>query len=139
MAELRTQPTDQDPHSFIATVTHPTRRADALVLLELMGRVTGERPVMWGSSMIGFGRYHYRYASGHEGDALSVGFSPRSTAQALYGLLAAPGAEDLLPSLGRHRRGAGCLYITTLAAVDLTVLEDLVRRGHEFMTTENFT
>ncbi|WP_104167877.1 DUF1801 domain-containing protein [Arthrobacter sp. SX1312] len=139
MAELLTQPTDQDPRSFIDTIAHPTRRADALVLLDLMGRVTGERAVMWGSSMIGFGRYHYRYASGHEGDALSVGFSPRSTAQALYGLLAAPGVEELLPHLGKHRRGAGCLYVTSLAAVDLAVLEDLVRRGHGFMTTENFS
>ncbi|WP_043442049.1 DUF1801 domain-containing protein [Arthrobacter sp. L77] len=139
MAELLTQPTDQDPRSFIEAIAHPTRRADALVLLDLMGRVTGERAVMWGPSMIGFGRYHYRYASGHEGDALSVGFSPRTTAQALYGLLAAPGAEDLLPRLGKHRRGAGCLYITSLAAVDLAVLEDLVRRGYDFMATEHIT
>ncbi|PPB49277.1 hypothetical protein C4K88_11375 [Arthrobacter pityocampae] len=139
MAELLTQPTDEDPRSFIETVPHPTRRADALVLLDLMGRVTGEPAVMWGPSMIGFGRYHYRYASAREGDALSVGFSPRTTAQALYGLLAAPGVEDLLPHLGRHRRGAGCLYVTSLAGVDLAVLEDLVRRGHDFMRTENFT
>ncbi|MBG6225500.1 hypothetical protein IWX63_002072 [Arthrobacter sp. CAN_A2] len=139
MAELLTQPTGQDPRSFIEALAHPTRRADALVLLDLMGRVTGESAAMWGPSMIGFGRYHYRYASGHEGDALCVGFSPRATAQALYGLLAAPGAEELLPQLGRHRRGAGCLYVTSLAAVDLAVLEDLVRRGYDFMAAENVT
>ncbi|MHA7208453.1 DUF1801 domain-containing protein [Arthrobacter sp. MDT1-65] len=139
MAELRTQPTQQDPVEFIGTVAHPTRRRDAEVLLDLMGRVTGEPAVMWGPTMIGFGQYHYRYASGHEGDALAVGFSPRASAQALYGLLAAPEAELLLPRLGRHRRGAGCLYITSLAGVELGVLEELVQRGHDFMVTENFT
>ncbi|MDQ0736255.1 DUF1801 domain-containing protein [Arthrobacter agilis] len=139
MAGLRTQPTEHDPAAFIGTVTHPTRRSDAEALLALMGRVTGEPAVMWGPSMIGFGQYHYRYASGHEGDALAVGFSPRASAQALYGLLAAPEAELLLPRLGRHRRGAGCLYVTTLASVDLGVLEELVRCGHEFLVTERFT
>ena len=139
MAELKTQPTQQDPAAFIGALTHPTRRGDAEALLALMGRVTGEPAVMWGPSMIGFGQYHYRYASGHEGDALAVGFSPRASAQALYGLLAAPEAELLLPRLGRHRRGAGCLYVTSLASVDLDVLEELVRRGHAFMTTEKFS
>lgn len=139
MAELSTQPTEQDPAAFIGALTHPTRRRDAELLLGLMGRVTRQPAVMWGPSMIGFGRYHYRYASGHEGDALAVGFSPRASAQAMYGLLSAPGAELLLPQLGRHRRGAGCLYVSSLATIDLGVLEELVQRGHEFMVTENFT
>jgi hypothetical protein len=137
MAELRTQPTAQDPLAFIGTVTHPTRRRDAEELLELMGRVTGETAVMWGPSMIGFGQYHYRYASGHEGDALAVGFSPRASAQALYGLLSAPEAELLLPRLGRHRRGAGCLYLTSLGSVDAGVLEELVDTGYRFTTGQS--
>lgn len=135
MAQLLTQPTEEDPRAFVDAIAHPVRRADAVVLLDLMGRATREPAVMWGPTMIGFGSYHYRYASGHEGDALAVGFSPRASAQSLYGLLAAPGAEALLPRLGRHRRGAGCLYVTSLAGIDLDVLEELVLRGHAFLVT----
>ncbi|TYD00372.1 DUF1801 domain-containing protein [Arthrobacter echini] len=139
MAELLTQPTSEDPRAFIEAVEHPRRRADALTLLGLMESVTGEPPVMWESSMIGFGEYRYTYPSGHKNNSLAVGFSPRASALALYGLLAAPSSDELLESLGKHRRGVGCLYITSLASVDLEVLEELVRRGAAFLVTENFT
>ncbi len=130
MADQKTQPTDEDPAAFIAAVEHPTRRADAELLLELMARVTGEPAVMWGPTIVGFGAYHYRYDSGHEGDAAKVAFSPRKANIALYGLANAPEAEALLARLGKHKRGAGCVYVNKLADVELGVLEELVAVGY---------
>lgn len=135
MAENKTRPTDRPVPEFLDAVEHPVRRADGWALHDLMRDVTGQDAVMWGPSMVGFGQYHYRYASGREGDALAVGFSPRKTNLALYGLTIAPGAEELLDTLGPHKRGAACLYVTKLAAVDLDVLGELVRRGYRHMTT----
>jgi Domain of unknown function (DU1801) len=131
----KTCPTDRPVPDFLAGVAHPARRADSLVLLELMSRLTGEDAVMWGPSMVGFGSYHYRYASGREGDALAVGFSPRSANLALYGLTIAPEAVDLLPQLGRHKTGAACLYLNKLDDVDTEVLERLISAGYTHMTT----
>ncbi|MFD1214292.1 DUF1801 domain-containing protein [Arthrobacter sp. GCM10027362] len=133
-SENKTRPTDVPAEEFLARVPHPVRRADAFVLLEMMGRLTGEQPVMWGPSMVGFGRYHYRYASGREGDALAVGFSPRPASLVLYGLTCAPEAADLLPQLGKHRTGAACLYVNRLADVDPEVLGRLVSAGFTQMT-----
>ena len=135
MAENKTKPTTQSVPEFLETVEHPVRRADAWTLLDLMSEATGEQAVMWRPSMVGFGSYHYRYASGREGDALAVGFAPRKTNLALYGLTVAPGAADLLATLGKHKTGAACLYITKLADVDLEVLAELVRIGYRHMTT----
>jgi hypothetical protein len=134
-SENKTQPTDRKVEEFLAQVPHPVRRADAFVLLEMMARHTGEEPVLWGPSMVGFGSYHYRYASGREGDALAVGFSTRSANLALYGLTIAPQAQELLPRLGKHRTGAACLYVNKLADVDTDVLERLIGAGFVHMTT----
>lgn len=133
--ENKTQPTDRNVEEFLAQVPHPVRRADAFVLLEMMARLTGEEPLLWGPSMVGFGSYHYRYASGREGDALAVGFSPRSANLALYGLTIAPQAQELLPRLGKHRTGTACLYLNKLADVDTDVLERLIGAGYVHMTT----
>lgn len=130
MAEQKTQPTDVDPAQFVAAVEHPTRRADAELLLELMARATGEPAVMWGPTMVGFGAYDYRYGSGHSGRAAAVAFAPRKTNLAFYGLTNDPAAEPLLERLGEHKRGAGCLYVNKLADVDLAVLEQLVAAGY---------
>jgi len=134
-SENKTLPTDRNVEEFLGMVPHPVRRADAFVLLELMSRLTGEEPVLWGPSMVGFGSYHYRYASGREGDALAVGFSPRSANLALYGLTIAPQAQELLPQLGKHKTGASCLYVNKLADVDTDVLERLITAGFAYMTT----
>jgi hypothetical protein len=139
MAENKTQPTDIDPAVFLEGIPSPSRRRDGLALLSLMQEVTGVPPVMWGPSMVGFGRYSYRYASGREGDALAVGFSPRSSALVLYGLTYAPEAAALLERLGPHRTSVACLYISSLAKVDLSVLEELVRVGNTHMITTDFT
>lgn len=129
MAENKTKVTDVDPREFIASVEHPTRRADAEVLLEMMTRVTGCAPRMWGPSIVGFCRYHYRYESGREGDFMLTGFSPRKANLVLYVL---PGYDDAgadLAELGKHRLGKSCLYVNKLADVDLEVLERLVADG----------
>jgi len=124
-----TVPTDVDPAAFVASVPHPTRRADGAALLALMNEVTGERRAMWGPTIVGYGRYHYRYDSGREGDFLRIGFSPRKASLSLYGLQDAPGATALLAELGKHRSGVGCLYVNKLADVDMEVLRRLVELG----------
>lgn len=133
MAENKTQPTDVDPAEFIAAVEHPTRAADARTLLDLMARTTGYSPMMWGPSIIGFGTYRYRYDSGREGEFLITGFSPRKANTTVYVM---PGYADLTEELGRlgkHKKGVSCLYINTLADVDLEVLAEIVTKGVAFM------
>ncbi|GAA1658083.1 hypothetical protein GCM10010977_09820 [Citricoccus zhacaiensis] len=132
--ENKTKPTQTSVEEFIAHVEHPVRRADAEVLDEMFRRITGEEPVMWGPTMVGYGSYHYEYESGHQGDALAVGFAPRKASQSLYGLLVQPEAPELLSRLGKHKVGKGCLYVNTLADVDLQVLEELVQTGYRHMT-----
>ena len=135
MTEPALRPTDVDPREFIAEVDHPVRRADAEVLLDLMEDITGQPAAMWGPSIVGFGHYHYRYASGHEGDACAIGFSPRKANLVFYGLTYGEASEPLLAKLGKHRRGAGCVYVNKLADIDLAVLRQIAREGYEFTTT----
>jgi len=129
MAENKTQITEVDPLDFVAAVEHPTRRADAEVLIELMGRVTGCEPKMWGPSIIGFGRYHYVYNSGREGDSMITGFSPRKANLVVYIMPGYTDHQDQLDRLGKHKIGKSCLYINKLADVNLEVLEELVAAG----------
>jgi hypothetical protein len=127
MAELKTKPTEASVDDFIASVEKPVRRADAEVVRDLMERVSGMPATMWGPTIIGFGTYHYLYASGHEGDMCRVGFSPRSANLVLY-VGGFPEFETLLARLGKHKRSKACLYLNKLADVDLEVLEEIVRR-----------
>lgn len=125
----KTGETIVDPRDFIAAVEHPTRRADAEWLLAMMERVTGCEPKMWGPTIVGFGRYAYTYESGHSGESMLIGFSPRKANQVLYIL---PGYDDLgdyLDKLGKHKIGKSCLYVNKLADVDLDVLESIVTDG----------
>ena len=127
MPDLKTRPNDASVEAFIDAVDHPRRREDARVLLDLMGRVTGEDPVMWGTSIVGFGSCRYRYASGQAGDWPIAGFSPRRQSLSIYIM---PGFEaygDLLSRLGKHKTGKSCLYVNKLADVDMDVLEALAR------------
>ncbi|AXJ09283.1 DUF1801 domain-containing protein [Arthrobacter sp. PM3] len=135
MAENKTQVTGASVDGFLAAVGHPVRRADGLRLLALMSGLTGQPAEMWGPTIVGFGRYHYRYASGREGDAPAVGFSPRKSSLSLYGLTCGPEAAGLLGGLGKHKLGAGCLYINKLEDIDEHVLAELVRRGYRHATT----
>ncbi len=126
MAENITRETDASVDDFLAQVENERRRDDARILIELMQRVTGQEPRMWGAAIIGFGRYHYRYDSGREGDMLRVGFSPRKANLALYLIAKGDGFEELLGTLGKHKRGSSCLYVNKLADVDLQVLEAMI-------------
>lgn len=129
----KTQTTAVDPAAFIDTVDNPTRRADAHTLLALFNRVTGLNPQMWGPTMIGYGRYHYTYASGREGDAMITGFSPRKSSLVLYVLSGYDGLEDHLARLGKHKHGKSCLYVNKLADIDMAVLEAIIEHGLEHM------
>lgn len=136
MAASKTVPTTVDPHEFIAAVAHPTRRSDAHDLLEMMEEVSGHPATMWGPSIIGFGSYHYKYESGREGDAPAIGFSPRSANLALYVLTGTESSNELLARLGKHKRGAACLYVNKLADIDFEVLRQLAQHGYQH-TMEN--
>jgi hypothetical protein len=126
MSTQKTLPTGASVDAFIEGIADERKRADSVRLVELMQAATGEPPVLWGGSMIGFGSYHYRYASGHEGDAPLVAFAPRARAFSLYLTCDLERRGDVLARLGRHRHGKGCLYITRLSDVDEDVLRDLI-------------
>jgi hypothetical protein len=130
--------TDTDPRTYVAAVAHPVRRRDAETLLELMARATGQAPRMFGASVIGFGEYHYRYASGHEGDAPAAGFSPRKAATTVYLPDGVDAHGPALERLGPHTTGVGCVYLKDLDAVDLEVLEEVVRRSYATVTAGPF-
>ena len=123
----KTKPTTVDPAAYIASIEHDTRREDALTLLELMGRLSGFEAKMWGPTMVGFGRYHYKYDTGREGDWFMVGFSPRKANQVIYLMPGYENFDDELARLGKHKIGKSCLYINKLADVDLAVVEEMVR------------
>ena len=127
--QIKTAPTKVSVTAFIDSVENDTRRADAKVLLKLFKDVTGWKPKMWGPTIIGFGAYHYTYASGHSGSVCAVGFSPRTGSQVIYAA-DFPGKDKLLAALGKHKGGLKqCLYINKLADVDLAVLRRIVEGG----------
>ena len=129
MAENKTKPTKMSVAVFIDALAEPTRRADAKALVQLMKSASGEKPKMWGPSIIGFGSYHYRYDSGREGEMPLVGFSPRKAATVLYGVIGTSDSKALLGKLGKHSTGKGCLYIKKLEDVDRHVLEAMVAKS----------
>jgi len=122
MADNKTKSTKLSVAAFIDAIKDPARRADAKVLVKLMQSATGEKPRMWGTSIIGFGNYHYKYESGREGDMPLIGFSPRKAANVLYGLRGSSDSDAQLAKLGKHTTGKGCLYIKKLSDVDQHVL-----------------
>jgi hypothetical protein len=129
MAENKTKPTTISVPAFLEACTDVVRRTDAKALANLMQKVTGKEPAMWGPSIVGFDSYHYTYESGRQGDMLIVGFSPRKAANVLYGTIGFDGAEALLAKLGKHTTGKGCLYIKRLADVDMKLLETLIEKA----------
>ena len=129
MSELKTKPTEVSAESHIAAITNEEQRNDAQTLVALMRRVTGQEPMMWGPSIVGFGSYHYKYASGHEGDSALTGFAARGSELVVYTAAAFEGRDALLARLGKHRTGKVCVYVRRLANVDLKVLETLVARS----------
>lgn len=134
-ANNKTQATSVDPQDFIAAVEPDKKKVDAEALLAFFNRVTGLKPKMWGPSIIGYGRYHYKYESGREGEFMLTGFSPRKQNLTLYVM---PGyrfgeMQEKLARLGKHKLGKSCLYINKLADVDMDVLEEIVTEGVAYM------
>ncbi|MBP6164772.1 MAG: DUF1801 domain-containing protein [Trichococcus sp.] len=125
--EPKTKPTEVSVEKFIEEIQQPQKKEDAYALLALFAEVTGEEAKMWGPSIIGFGKYHYRYASGHEGDAPLAAFSPRKTALTFYFMLPDGKREELLAKLGKHKTGKGCVYVNKLSDIDTAVLKEMIR------------
>lgn len=119
-----------DVASFLAQVADPRRRAEAQELVPVLERATGQPARIWGGGVVGFGRYHYRYATGREGDAAAAGFSPRKGSLTVYFPLGFEGLEPDLERLGPHTTSVSCLYLKRLADVDVEVLEEMVRRSY---------
>jgi Domain of unknown function (DU1801) len=126
----QTVPGTGDVAAYVEAVPDEQRRRDARLLVELMGEVTGQPPVLWGPSIIGFGSRHYRYETGREGDTVAVGFAPRKAQTVLYLTGYLDGYADLLDRLGPHTRGKGCLYLKRADQADQTVLREIVARSY---------
>lgn len=135
--ENKTQPTEQSVESFLDSVEDERKRVDSYTLLQLIGEVTGDKPVMWGSSIVGFGTYHYKYASGREGDFMVTGFSPRKRNLTIYVMPGFDQYAQMLSRLGKYKTGRSCLYVNKLADIDMDVLRELLTAGVKYMR-ENY-
>lgn len=134
MAENKTKPTEISVDEFIQQVENQKKREDAIALKQMMEEITGEKATMWGPTIIGFGSYHYKYDSGHEGDAPIVGFSPRKAAISLY-LLGCfdKDVSHLLDSLGKYKKSVACLYANKLSDLNEPVLRELIQTSYTSM------
>ena len=137
MAELKTKMNDASVDAFLNTVVDERKRQDCFTLVDLMTEATGAQPRMWGDSIVGFGEYHYKYASGREGNWFLAGFAPRKQNLTLYIMSGFDQYDELLGKLGKHSTGKSCLYIKRLDDVDLDVLRELVRRSVDHMAATN--
>jgi nucleoid DNA-binding protein len=126
MAENKTKPTDASVKDYIAAIDDESRRKDCDALARMMTKVTGQKPTMWGPSIVGFGTYHFRYESGREGDSPLTGFSSRKGAISVYLVATFPGQDELLSRLGKHNMGKACLSIRKISEGDFRILEQLV-------------
>ncbi|MET1249281.1 DUF1801 domain-containing protein [Sporolactobacillus sp. STCC-11] len=133
----KTKETDNSVIDFIETVERPKKREDAYLLLDLFTEVTGFEAKMWGPSIIGFGSYHYKYASGHEGDAPLTGFSPRKAKISLYLMMDDEDYEKFAPDFGKHTRGKACIYVNKLADINVAVLKDMIKVSVAFSKKQN--
>ena len=132
MAEIKTKATKESVAKFIKSIKPKDKQEDGLALLKLFQKITGEKPVMWGTSIVGFGKYHYKSdKSAQEGDWFHVGFSPRKQNLTLYLNLGTGWDENLLAKLGKHKTGMGCLFIKRVSDIDLEVLDELIKKSAE--------
>ena len=132
MYELKTKETNKNVSEFIEKIEHPRKKEDAYTLLNLFEEVTGYEGKLWGESIIGFGSYHYKYATGHEGDAPIVGFSPRKAKISLYLATENPEREVLLEKFGKHTTSKACIYVNKLSDIDLDILKKLIIHSIDF-------
>ena len=126
MAENKTRPTGGNVQAFLDNIEDPLRRSDCIKMAEIMEEITGAKPVMWGDSIVGFGNFHYQYASGREGDWFLAGFSPRKQSLTVYIMGYFDLYQKQLEGLGKYKHGKGCLYINKLEDIDLEVLQTLI-------------
>ncbi|GAA0447018.1 MAG: DUF1801 domain-containing protein [Bacillota bacterium] len=133
MYELKTKENDGSVIEFIEQVASPRKKEDAYRLLDIFTEVTGYPAKMWGTSIVGFGSYHYKYKSGHEGDAMLAGFSPRKAKFSLYFATGDEEREILLQKLGKHTSGKACVYINKLSDIDIDVLKQLIHQSVVFL------
>ncbi len=131
--ENKTRPTDGSVVDYLNSIAPARRREDAFTLLALCERITGLEPTLWGTSIVGFGQYHYRNASGREGDFMLTGFAPRKAAMSIYIMPGFKSFEQQLNRLGKHRHTVSCLYVTNLANIDMTILEAIISLSVEEM------
>ncbi|MEP0264584.1 DUF1801 domain-containing protein [Dokdonia sp.] len=139
MSDVKTKVNDASVEDFLHAIEHPVKRADSLVLLQLMTDITGLAPKMWGESIVGFDTYHYVYASGREGDWPLVGFSPRKQNISLYIMPGFNNFGPLLEKLGKHKTSKACLYINKLADVDIEILKKLIEQSVTYMRDKYHT
>jgi hypothetical protein len=137
MSALKTVPNDQSVDVFLASIDDSRKQEDCRTLVALMQEATGAPPCMWGDSIVGFGTYHYKYASGREADWFLTGFSPRKQALTLYIMSGFDEYDALMAKLGKHSTGKSCLYVKRLADVDMAVLRELVTRSAAHMAATN--
>jgi hypothetical protein len=131
MTENKTQPNDISIEAFLASIENPERQADSRALAALMQNATGQPPVLWGTSIIGFGKHHYLYDSGRSGDTVAVGFAPRKAALVIYGLAYLEQDPARIQALGTYTMGKGCVYVKRLKDVEATVLSELVKTAFD--------
>jgi len=134
MTELKTKPTDESVEVYLNSIENNTQREDSFTILKIMKDVTKTKPVMWGSSIIGFGTYKYRYASGHEAEWMKIGFAPRKRNLTLYIMDGFDQYDLLLDKLGKFKTGKACLYINKLEDVDMDVLQEMIERSVDHVT-----
>ena len=137
MAENKTKPTDTSVTEFLNSIENEKKRRDSFTIMELMKEITGEGPKMWGDSMVGFGSYHYKYASGREGDMYLAGFSPRKQNLTLYIMAGFENYDTLLNQLGKYKTGKACLYINKIEDVDRDVLKELIKQSVAHVAESN--
>jgi hypothetical protein len=134
MAELKTKPNDQSVQRFLNAITDKQKRQDCFTILELMKQITKTEPKMWGSSIVGFGTYHYKYESGREGDWFLTGFSPHKQNLTLYIMAGFEQYDELLKALGKYKTGKSCLYINRLEDIHLPTLKKLIQQSVQHMS-----
>lgn len=137
MAKLKTKRNKGNVEAFLNSVANEGKRQDSFTILDLMKKVTGMEPEMWGDSIVGFGSYHYKYGSGREGDWFVTGFSPRKQSLTLYIMSGFDEYDRLLSKLGKHSTSKSCLYIKKIEDIDIDALEELVKRSVEYIEKSN--
>ncbi len=133
MSKLKTQPNEGSVEALIQEIEDTSKRNDSQAILDLMQEITGEVPVLWGTNMVGFGRYHYKYASGREGDWFKVGFAPRKQYMSVYLTYPTDRMDELRAKLGKHKSGKACLNIKKLEDIDQEVLGNLIRESIQYI------